>query len=715
MCYTGGKMLRRDLTAEQKRVVLAPVGDPRATFLHGPAGCGKTTAAVQRMLYLLETGVRADRLLVWVPQRSVGQPYVDAFRSPTAPAGPQPTVLSVDGLARRMIDLLWALLAEPAGFDPKLPPTFLTLETAQYYMSQALEPLLGRGLFGDVSLSRNRLLSQILDNLNKAALVGFPHTEIAQRLTGAWSGVSSRVRVYEAVQQAANSFRAYCLEHSVLDFSLQIQTFVEHAWPLPLCKDYLLHSYRHLIVDNIEEDVPVSHDLLREWIAGASSALIVYDEGAGFRTYLGADPEGARALSNLCGGEANLDRSFVSSAAIQAVSAEWTRHNTGGKRQPPGVAVQAEQLEDAIEPIQTRFHTDLVQSVTSEAQRLIEREGVCPGEIAIVAPFVDDALRFALATRLEREAVPVRTHRPSRTLREEAGVQCLLTLACIAHPQWEICPPAFDVAQALTKAVAQLDWVRACYLTDIVYRRSENRPRLEPFSRLIADAQDRITYVTGGRYGLLHSWLESYQSQAVDALDVFFSRLFDELLARDGFGFHADLDGAAAAARLIESTRKFRWALGEPEANELGRQYVTMVDEGVVAAQYRHRWLAGELDALFVGPAYSFLSENRAVEYQFWLNVNSPSWGRRLYQPLTHPFVLSRRWPHDRSWMEEDELQAGQEMLDRVVVGLLRRCRTRLYLGMSRLSPRGYEERGPLLARVQGLVRDTLRAEVGRV
>ena len=65
--------------------------------------------------------------------------------------------------------------------------------------------------------------------------------------------------------------------------------------------------------------------------------------------------------------------------------------------------------------------------------------------------------------------------------------------------------------------------------------------------------------------------------------------------------------------------------------------------------------------------------------------------------------------------MEEDELQAGQEMLDRVVVGLLRRCRTRLYLGMSRLSPRGYEERGPLLARVQGLVRDTLRAEVGRV
>ena len=708
-------MLCRELTAEQKLVALAPVGDPRATFLHGPAGCGKTTAAVQRMLYLLDVGVRADRLLVWVPQRSLGQPYVDALRGPTSPAGPRPTVLSVDGLARRMIDLLWVLLAEPAGFDPRLPPTFLTLETAQYYMAQALEPLLGHGLFGDVTLSRNRLLSQILDNLNKAALVGFPHTEIAQRLTGAWNGVSSRERVYEAVQQAANSFRAYCLEHSLLDFSLQMQTFAQHAWPLPLCKDYLLRSYRHLIVDNIEEDVPVSHDLLREWMAEASSALIVYDEGGGFRTYLGADPEGALGLATLCEEKVNLDRSFVSSAAIQALSAGLVRHNGGGKAEARGTSVHPQHLEDAIEPIQERFHTDLLQSVTSEAQRLIEREGVLPGEIAIVAPFVDDALRFALTTRLERLGVPVRTHRPSRALREEASVQCLLTLACIAHPQWGICPPTFDVAHALVKAVADLDWVRACYLTEIVYRRSQNQPQLEPFSRLIADAQERITYVLGGRYGLLQIWLESYQSEPVVMLDLFFSRLFDDLLAREGFGFHDDLDGAAAAASLIESSRKFRWALGEPEANELGRRYVSMVHEGVVAAQYLHRRQSLEADALFVGPAYTFLSENRAVEYQFWLNANSPSWGRRLYQPLTHPFVLSRHWPHDRRWTEEDEVQAGQDMLDRVVVGLLRRCRTRLYLGMSQLSSRGFEERGPLLARVQRLVRRTQRAEVSGV
>jgi hypothetical protein len=35
--------------------------------------------------------------------------------------------------------------------------------------------------------------------------------------------------------------------------------------------------------------------------------------------------------------------------------------------------------------------------------------------------------------------------------------------------------------------------------------------------------------------------------------------------------------------------------------------------------------------------------------------------------------------------------------LYRLVIGLLRRCRKRVYLGISRLNEQGYEETGPLL------------------
>jgi hypothetical protein len=699
-----------ELTPEQRQLVLSPLGNPRTVFVTGPAGCGKTTAAVQRLLYLLEVGVRADSVLVWVPQRSLGQPYVEALRQPDVPAGARVDVLSLDGLARRLLDLFWPVVAEPAGFNLLHEPRFLTLETAQYYMDAVLEPLVQDGAFGDVVVPRNRLLSQILDNLNKSALVGFPHTEIGARLIAAWGGQSSRERVYGAVQDAASAFRAFCQERNLLDFSLQVDTFARFVWPQPECRAYLLRHYRHLIADNLEEDIPVAHDLLREWAAQASSALWVYDQDGGFRTYLGADPRGAQALAGLCEGRVTLDTTFVSSPAVQAVSAALLpRRATGGQAPRPALPT-VEQLDTALSRQQEHFHTELLSNVLHEVQRLIADEGVPPGEIVILSPFVDDALRFALMTEFERTKVPVRSHRPSRALREEPAVRCLLTLAQLAHPQWALAPPRHDVALTLVQAVAGLDWVRASYLTDIVYNSRKGQPHLHGFGQLKPQVQERITFVLGTRYGDLLRWIEAYAAQPPLLLDLFFSRLFDELLARPGYGFHGDYDAAAAAASLIESVRKFRWSVDVGDVDELGKRYVRMVEGGVVAAQYlRGRSSVGE-NAVFIAPAYTFLTENRPVDYQFWLNANSLAWGRRLYQPLTHPFVLTRDWPRERKWTEEDELTTGDEMLRRVVLGLLRRCRQRVYLEFSDLNSRGREERGPLQDWVQRLLRQVNRA-----
>ena len=147
-------------------------------------------------------------ILVLVPQRALASPYFDILRSPEAVAGGQVSVLTAGGLARRMVDLFWPLISRQAGFaHPEKPPAFLTLETAQYYMAHLVRPLLSEGLFESVSIDRNRLYSQVLDNLNKAALTGFPHTQIAERLSGAWSGETSQLRVFADAQRCASLFR----------------------------------------------------------------------------------------------------------------------------------------------------------------------------------------------------------------------------------------------------------------------------------------------------------------------------------------------------------------------------------------------------------------------------------------------------------------------------------------------------------------------------
>jgi len=239
--------------------------------------------------------------------------------------------------------------------------------------------------------------------------------------------------------------------------------------------------------------------------------------------------------------------------------------------------------------------------------------------------------------------------------------------------------------------------------------------RLSPFAEIRSAAmQERITYDLGERYDRLAAWLNRYIDGApVDAIDIFFRRLYGGLLARAGFGFHADVDAGNTAQNLVDSARNFRWSLDfmsrYDEKLDLGSDYVKMVDRGVIANFYLRDWIADAEEGLLIAPAYTFLLNNRAVDYQFWLNIGSEGWSRRLYQPLTHPYVLSRGWPTGMLWTEEDERSLSRETLGRLLLALTRRCRKAVYLGYSELSESGYEQRGLLLETIQSMLRRAAR------
>ena len=704
-------------------------------FLAGPAGAGKTTAGVHWMLRLLRTGVPARHILVWVPQRTLSIPYYEMLHRPTAEPRGQVTITTLGGLAQRMVDLFWPLVAAEAGFaHPDEAPIFLTLETAQYYMARLVRPLLEAGYFEGVVIDRNRLYSQILDDLNKAAVVGFPHTEIGERLKSAWIGEQSQRRVYDEAQVCAHRFREYCLAHNLLDFSLQVEVFIRYLWPHPLCHSYLLETYTHLIVDNVEEDVPVAHDVIREWLGRCRSALVIYDYDAGYRRFLGADPQNGRSLATACDRRIVFTGSHVLSTPLAKLSADLARHmhrsfdaevekeGKNGKYDeydilPVGAGAEADTVVESPQAAVVfeyqRYYPQMLDWMAEEIARLVHEEQVPAGQIVVLAPFLSDALRFSVVNRLEHRGVSVRSHRPSRALREEPDARCLLTWAAVAHPHWGLCPTRFDIAYALMQTIAGIDLVRAQLLAEIVYRPSEGRPALSSFDAIRPEMQERFTFVLGERYERLRRWLLAYGETAPQPLDFFLSRLFGEVLSGEGYRFHTDYDAAAVASALIESVRKFRWAAGgvvgddgDGNSHDLGREYLDMVQEGVIAAQYILGWRLQPEDAVLLAPAYTFLMRNQPVDYQFWLSVGGRGWWERLYQPLTHPYVLSRRWPADRPWMDEDEFAARQETLFRLITGLIRRCRRQVYLGLSELGEQGYEQKGPLLQVIQRVLRE---------
>lgn len=697
-----------DFSNAQLKIIQAEV--QRKTFLHGPAGTGKTTAAVARLRFLLDRGLRADSILLLTPQRTLHEPYLDSLaRDPYT--GGEVTPATIGGLARRMTDLFWPLVAEAAGFaHPDRAPIFLTLETAQYYMAHLARPLLDEGFFSSITIDRNRLYSQILDNLNKAAAVGFPHTEIGERLDSAWVGDPAQRRVYQDAQECANRFRAFCLENNLLDFSLQLEIFANFLWREPIVRDYLTRTYRYLIYDNLEEDVPRAHDLIRAWLSDFDSALLIYDDGGGFRQFLGADPETALSLCELCDETIAYEESYVMSGEVlnldtaitAAIKSEGSSSITPADYSP---ALNFIYRQDAPGEL-PRFYPELLDSIVGQIRSLIADEGAAPSDIVILAPYLSDALRFALMNRLTAAEIPNRSHRPSRSLRDEPASHALLTLSALAHPQWNIHPPRFDAAYALMQAIDGLDLIRAQLLTEIVYRMRDFS--LAPFDNIKSDVQERITFLIGGRYSVLRDWLLAYREGEALPLDHFLRKLFGEVLSQPGFGFHRNFDSIRVAASLIESVKKFRQAL-EPlgeDVQSLGREYIATLEDGILAAQYLESWRTAETDAVLVAPAYTFLMMNRAVRFQFWLDIGSSGWVERLFQPLTHPYVLSRAWPPGRLWTDANDVEADTKALTRLVSGLLHRCRERVYLGLSDLGEAGFEQRGALMRAFQKILQN---------
>jgi len=533
-------------------------------FLEGPAGCGKTTAAVSHVCTLLDQGVPARSILLFTPQRSLAAPFLQALRRPGIPAGGMVDLFTMGGLAQRMVDLFWPLAAEEAGFShPNCLPTFLNMETAQYYMAHLVSPLLDQGWFESLVIDRNRLFSQILDNLNKAALVGFPFTEIGERLASAWMGDVSQKRVYQEVQECANLFRRFCLEHNLLDFSLQMEVFWQHVWPKEPCRSTLVERYAHLIADNVEEDTPRTHDFLRHIIPEMQTALMVHDTDGGYRLFLGADPQNASRLRELCQEQITFDHSFVNPPGVQAVIRSFARPLGKAPVEVGQDPVPASLARRHLVFEVHRFHPTMVDWVADRIRCLVAEEGVPPGKIAVLAPYMGDALRFSLMNRLEARRIPFYSHRPSRALRDEPAIQCLLTLASLGHPFWKPAPSAEAVATSLMLSIEGMDLVRAQLLTGIVYRVRGGFPSLSSFDQIQTEMRNRITYQFGERFESLRLWLEEYRVGTPEPLDLFFSRLFGEVLSQKGFGFHTQVDAGAAATRLIESVRRFRWVVGD--------------------------------------------------------------------------------------------------------------------------------------------------------
>jgi len=286
------------LSPRQKEIIHLPLGG--RYFIEGPAGCGKTSATIARLKTILSQ-YAGHQVLLFVPQRSLAKPYFDHFHQQREYSGSMPAILTFGGFARRMVELFWPVIAEATLFsNSHSRPYFLNMESAQYCMEKVTRPFLEKGFFQSVVIEKSRLFGQVLDNLNKTAVVRFPLTEIAQRLKSINHLDASMEIAYDQVQICAMAFRAFCYQHNLMDYSLLIDLFMTTLFHSDEFIRFFRSRYPVIIAENIEEDVPVFHDFIRENLPVADSVWLVFDKYSGYRSFLGADPQSAYDLKESC-------------------------------------------------------------------------------------------------------------------------------------------------------------------------------------------------------------------------------------------------------------------------------------------------------------------------------------------------------------------------------------------------------------------------------
>ncbi len=674
------------LTAKQTTVITAG----QSSFLLGPAGTGKSTSLTYRVVNLLEGGVPAYTLLVLVAEPEHVQSFLDRIHESGLGPYAELSIHNYNNLARQMVTLFWPLVARPAGFDrPYQPPTFLSYDLAQLLMWRVITPMVAEGAFAGLRLRPQQIVSQLLDTLNRAALNGLTLDDAVRRQIETAAVDKDSIRHLQDAAEAARHFRHRCLKNNLLDLSLVVQVFDTHLVKHPEFRKYFSERYRHLIVDNAEEQTPAGQQFIVSLMETTETATIAYDAGGGYKRFLGADPTGARKLSDRCQEIIEFDEPCHIPSPLIQLSNMVEDYLLGAKLPTAGA-------EEAIIHITTgRYRREMIIELARVLATLID-DGLAASEIAIIAPYLDGALRYLLAKELKEFGLPYYILRRRSSPRDEPRVRAWLTWLALAHPDWGVRPAFYDVAEALNLSLASLDPARAQLVAESLYELEG--PFLRGTHSMPGNIAERVGYKSVQLVETLRSWLDENGGSRYP-IDVFLHRLFNTLLAQPSFQPKPDLVGAAVCDWLIRTANRLRRAaqpMGLDSPSDVGRAFIESIYQGLVTADPPELGEPPNTNGIMISTIYGYLLAGDPVKVQVWLEAAATGWWDIPRQPLSNAFVLAQSWPAGQQWTMEEDFKIRNQLLSRIMKGLANRCTEGVILANSDLDRRGIRQDGPL-------------------
>lgn len=633
------------------------------TLLVGPGGAGKTEKLWQYYRDLARKD-RTDSILVLLWNARDVRDWRERVDFPWA--GPI-HVYTYFGWVQREIRRCWPRL-EPWG-QMWLEPEFLTVETSQFAMLKHIQAR--QGDFAGLVTSPERLAIQLGSCLVLASLNGIPFSDIGSRLAAA---MPAKDKIYKSAQDILDSYIAQGEETGTLDYGLAVSLYrrlLDEPW---YRQD--LRQFKYLLADDVDEQSPAAHDLIAVFLEHVEEAVLSFSTDGGHAGFFGADAQG---------GWQRFGRGKIlpvrSRLGLGAGRAAYT--SVLGGIDPTSPRVRPE-----LELIHEDLRSELLDRVGERVVRFL-RQGVSAAEIAVIAPLADKVLEHTLALYLKEVGVPLNVLTKNRRLIDEPYVRAMMTLALLAHPQWQLDWGVPDLAQSL-QLLLKLDPVRAWLLSRQV--RGYDLAPLELWQR------ERVGFRASQGYDLLRQWLDDYRQGPEAPIDVFLQRVFGELLSR----LPPARDDLVVCRQLLVSAHKFlsttrRLDLGA----DAGAAFIRMLSAGTVAAESLLEPASQERAVILTTP-YAYISGHFSSTVQVWLDCTGRRWFQQDARELLNPHVLSARWPQGEIWTDEYSQTVSMQNGARVARALLRRCGKHLVLAAANIDSQGFEQEGQLLAALYG-------------
>jgi hypothetical protein len=636
---------------------------------------GKTTHLINCYRHLVQEGIPTDFILVLV--RDSNQVSRWRLALDLRLAG-RLNIYTYWGFIEAEINRYWKWVENSIYRIPgPARPTFINAEIAHYLISTLISRLRGNGMFDAVVATPFQIGIQVLNNLNLAVTSGLGVEESFRRLQAFYESENDKRAAFADSVEVVKQYRQILLESRCIDYSLAVELYNTVLLPDPRYQTILKKKLKAMVVDNLEESLPVQVDLVNKLLPHLKHAYMSFDPTGGHTSYFGADPRYAwdqlQGKLKICELESGPDCPAEAIELATAVKENILQGN-------PVKQVVVKNLR--VNVMAKDFRSESILDLSEQVAKLVG-SGCPPGEVIIVAPVIDRVLDITLTSQLREKGIPLESLNRKQYLADEEFAQVMVTLAAIIQGQDQVLVNQSELARTLGMLLG-LDPVRSQLLAR--YCRKNGVTKTLP-----PEIISRIGFASLNRYQELVQWTESKREQGLDE-DILFQQLFAEMTAP----LIHHYEDIITSRQIINSALRYKRAYDQ--VTGLGERpflegFMDMIHQGTVAADViRMREI--DPDAVILATPGAFFKSNRAFAHQFWLDCSSENWFPRSLRELNNPHLLSRSWQGE--W--KGEIAARQQLEDaaRMAAGLIYRSRASITLMVSEYNSLGLEQEGHL-------------------